>query len=259
LQFTYNGVPAFTYEFVELNFSGVDQVQLQANSVYAIEIWGNSLTGALNPQRLTVGSPGGTNSYADGDSYIATNSTSTTARTRPQSASRDLLMAIYEAIPVPPSGHPGDFDLDEDVDGADFVAWQTNFPKASGATLDQGDADGDGDVDGADFVVWQTNFPFSPTPPAQAGDFDGDGDVDGADFVAWQTNFPKTANATLAEGDADGDGDVDGADFVVWQTNFPFTPGPGVAAVPEPGAFLLAAFAIPAVARISRRRRSDRR
>jgi hypothetical protein len=57
---------------------------------------------------------------------------------------------------------PGDFDSDGDVDGADFVAWQTNFPKASGATLDQGDADADGDVDGADFVVWQTNFPFSP-------------------------------------------------------------------------------------------------
>jgi hypothetical protein len=60
--------------------------------------------------------------------------------------------------------HPGDFDSDGDVDGADFVAWQTNFPKPTGATLAQGDADGDGDVDGADFVVWQTNFPFTPGP-----------------------------------------------------------------------------------------------
>jgi hypothetical protein len=56
----------------------------------------------------------------------------------------------------------GDFDSDGDVDGADFVAWQTNFPKASGATLGEGDADGDGDVDGADFVVWQTHFPYTP-------------------------------------------------------------------------------------------------
>jgi hypothetical protein len=62
--------------------------------------------------------------------------------------------------------HPGDFDSDGDVDGADFVAWQTNFPTAMGATLAQGDADGDGDVDGADFVVWQTNFPFTPGPGA---------------------------------------------------------------------------------------------
>jgi autotransporter-associated beta strand protein len=59
---------------------------------------------------------------------------------------------------------PGDFDGDGDVDGADFVAWQTNFPTSTGATLAQGDADGDGDVDGADFVVWQTNFPFTPGP-----------------------------------------------------------------------------------------------
>jgi hypothetical protein len=58
----------------------------------------------------------------------------------------------------------GDFDGDGDVDGADFVAWQTNFPKASGATLAEGDADGDSDVDGADFVIWQTNFPFPPAP-----------------------------------------------------------------------------------------------
>jgi hypothetical protein len=61
---------------------------------------------------------------------------------------------------------PGDFDSDGDVDGADFVAWQTNFPKATGATLAQGDADGDGDVDGADFVAWQTNFPYTPAPGA---------------------------------------------------------------------------------------------
>jgi hypothetical protein len=56
----------------------------------------------------------------------------------------------------------GDFDNDGDVDGADFVAWQTNFPTALGATRAMGDADNDGDVDGADFVVWQTNFPFTP-------------------------------------------------------------------------------------------------
>jgi hypothetical protein len=62
------------------------------------------------------------------------------------------------------TAHAGDFDGDGDVDGADFVAWQTNFPKATGATLAEGDADADGDVDGADFVVWQTNFPFTPGP-----------------------------------------------------------------------------------------------
>jgi hypothetical protein len=67
-----------------------------------------------------------------------------------------------DSIVAAGAGQPGDFDGDGDVDGADFVNWQTNFPIATGAMPGQGDADGDGDVDGADFVVWQTNFPFTP-------------------------------------------------------------------------------------------------
>jgi hypothetical protein len=56
-----------------------------------------------------------------------------------------------------------DFDGDTDVDGADFVVWQTNFPKTSGATKATGDADNDGDVDGADFITWQTAYPTTGT------------------------------------------------------------------------------------------------
>jgi hypothetical protein len=69
---------------------------------------------------------------------------------------------------------PGDFDGDGDVDGADFVAWQTGFPTASGALRGQGDDDGDGDVDGADFAAWQSSFPAtsgsgtSPVPEPRA-------------------------------------------------------------------------------------------
>jgi hypothetical protein len=75
----------------------------------------------------------------------------------------DYPARIYiEVSPKSNPAQPGDFDADGDVDGADFVSWQTNFPKESGATRDQGDGDGDGDVDGADFVIWQTNFPFTP-------------------------------------------------------------------------------------------------
>jgi hypothetical protein len=77
-----------------------------------------------------------------------------------------LTDAEIAALATVSQPHAGDFDLDGDVDGADFVAWQTNFPKESGATRAEGDADGDGDVDGADFVVWQTNFPFTPGPGA---------------------------------------------------------------------------------------------
>ena len=53
---------------------------------------------------------------------------------------------------------PSDFDRDGDVDGQDFLIWQTNFPTESGATEDTGDADQDGDVDGEDFLLWQQNF-----------------------------------------------------------------------------------------------------
>jgi hypothetical protein len=69
-------------------------------------------------------------------------------------------MAIFSAA----TNVPGDFDSDGDVDGADFVIWQTNFPKPDGANLSMGDADGDFDVDGADFVIWQSHFPTSPLP-----------------------------------------------------------------------------------------------
>jgi hypothetical protein len=58
--------------------------------------------------------------------------------------------------------HPGDYDLDGDVDGADFVAWQTAFPSKGPHGDNVGDHDGD--IDGADFVIWQTNFPYTPSP-----------------------------------------------------------------------------------------------
>jgi hypothetical protein len=79
--------------------------------------------------------------------------------------SADLGYSV-DSISIEPASQPGDFDADGDVDGADFIAWQTNFPLESGATSTQGDADGDNDVDGADFAVWQTNFPFSPSAGA---------------------------------------------------------------------------------------------
>ncbi|MCC7087477.1 MAG: PEP-CTERM sorting domain-containing protein [Pirellulales bacterium] len=64
--------------------------------------------------------------------------------------------------PVVPPAHPGDFNEDGSVDGADFVIWQTHFPTQGGAAPGDGDANADGNVDGSDFVVWQTNFPYSP-------------------------------------------------------------------------------------------------
>jgi hypothetical protein len=49
----------------------------------------------------------------------------------------------------------GDYDLDRDVDGADFLLWQRDF----GSTVNL-PADGNGDlvVDAADLEVWKTAF-----------------------------------------------------------------------------------------------------
>ena len=51
-----------------------------------------------------------------------------------------------------------DFDEDGDVDGNDFLLWQTGFPTASDASKIDGDADGDGDVDGDDFWSGKPSF-----------------------------------------------------------------------------------------------------
>ena len=51
-----------------------------------------------------------------------------------------------------------DFDGDGDVDGDDFLIWQSGFGCIGDCTTQDGDADGDHDVDGDDFLIWQTEF-----------------------------------------------------------------------------------------------------
>ncbi len=57
-----------------------------------------------------------------------------------------------------PSFAAADFNEDGFVDGDDLATWQTNFGLPSGAAQDQGDADLEGDVDGADFLAWQQQW-----------------------------------------------------------------------------------------------------
>lgn len=54
-----------------------------------------------------------------------------------------------------------DFDIDGDVDGADFLAWQRNV--GTGTLPSEGDAQHDGDVDRLDLEVWQSQY-GSPPP-----------------------------------------------------------------------------------------------
>jgi GH35 family endo-1,4-beta-xylanase len=60
----------------------------------------------------------------------------------------------YALIVGPPSA---DFDLDGDIDGRDFLAWQRGFGDAD-PTFGDGDANYDGSVDAADLEIWQTAY-----------------------------------------------------------------------------------------------------
>ena len=44
------------------------------------------------------------------------------------------------------------------VNGEDLSIWQTGYGIESGASHGNGDADADHDVDGGDFLFWQTQF-----------------------------------------------------------------------------------------------------
>ena len=59
------------------------------------------------------------------------------------------------AVVVEPTA---DFDSDGDVDGADFLSWQTGFGTQTGATLSGGDSNQDGDVDGEDFDIFAATY-----------------------------------------------------------------------------------------------------
>jgi hypothetical protein len=51
----------------------------------------------------------------------------------------------------------GDFDQDDDVDGADLLAWQRGF--GEGSKLAEGDGNWDDSVDGDDLAIWDDLYP----------------------------------------------------------------------------------------------------
>jgi autotransporter-associated beta strand protein len=89
-----------------------------------------------------------------------------------------LIGSAFSSVVDPPAG----FSID--------YSYLGNQIALISSTVQSGDFDGDGDVDGADFVVWQTNFPKTGTGSQSTGDANGDGNVDGGDFAVWQDQFP---------------------------------------------------------------------
>lgn len=92
----------------------------------------------------------------------------------------------------------GDFDLDGDIDGRDFLIWQRGFG-AAGVNRASGDATGDGDVDGNDLAVWQVTY-GPPRPPARIVDFVL---ADDAAIVLQSTEVAAVALSSTAMSDVD--------------------------------------------------------
>jgi hypothetical protein len=63
------------------------------------------------------------------------------------------------AVPAQPASNPGDgdFDGDNDTDGADFLTWQRNLGRTN-VLKSLGDANGDHHVSGADLADWKSHF-----------------------------------------------------------------------------------------------------
>jgi hypothetical protein len=95
------------------------------------------------------------------------------------------------------------FDVDLDVDGFDFLAWQRGFGlTGAGATNANGNADGDLDVDGDDLAVWKSQF----------GDLPGTGPLVTAADVALVSSGVSAAMVDAALASFDGAGLFESAD-----------------------------------------------
>jgi hypothetical protein len=86
------------------------------------------------------------------------------------------------------------FDMTNDglVDTQDLAEWliragASNAAVTGGNPFLYGDANLDGNVDGQDFLEWNTNK-FTLAPAWCDGDFNADGVVNGADFILWNAN-----------------------------------------------------------------------
>ncbi len=158
---------------------------------------------------------------------------------------------LSPATPLPFDPDSGDFDEDDDVDGSDFLRWQTGFGVPSLAGLGHGDGNHDGDVDDDDLAIWEGKFGAGLPPPVTA-DFDEDDDIDGTDFLTWQAGFGQ--GTTLAQGDSNGSMSVDNVDLANWESMFgdvifPMPLAAGAQTVPEPSALgLLLAGILAAIA-----------
>ncbi|NOY41105.1 MAG: PEP-CTERM sorting domain-containing protein [Planctomycetes bacterium] len=69
------------------------------------------------------------------------------------------MQLAQRGLPQVLRGTTADFDTDGNVDGGEFLTWQSNYG-ATGVTRNEGDASGNGSVDDGDYATWESNFGY---------------------------------------------------------------------------------------------------
>jgi glucose/arabinose dehydrogenase len=148
--------------------------------------------------------------------------------------------------------YDADFDGDLDVDGNDFLIWQSNQNMIGYGIA--GDANHDGFVNDQDLAILHDQFVLS-------GDYNGDGRVDALDYTVWRNNLDTNFNLN-GNGSEIGDsaGIVEEADYTWWKLHYgnslPQAGGGSIAYVPE--AASLASFLLGGIGLVASRRRRFR-
>jgi hypothetical protein len=124
---------------------------------------GESFSGGLQP--LSITAQGGTSSTIDSATFstprpsVTATSLITLSGSVPSPSSVTFLEETFRATAL-----RADFDLDDDVDGADFRIWQQGVGKTGSNLRIQGDANSSGVVDGADLTILRSTFGPLPSP-----------------------------------------------------------------------------------------------
>ncbi|NOZ40425.1 MAG: hypothetical protein GXP24_09390 [Planctomycetes bacterium] len=79
-------------------------------------------------------------------------------RVRQDNAGQDYFGISETSFSIAAMLGGADFTGDGSVDAADLAAWNLGYGATSGAEPVNGDADLDADVDGSDFLAWQSEF-----------------------------------------------------------------------------------------------------
>ena len=110
------------------------------------------------------------------------------------------------------SGGNADFNLDDSITGADFLAWQRGNGQPN-ALYYEGDANGDGSSDSADLDIWRESYSLDERLAALSTDKNNNTN-DISALLAWKENdeLGRPKDATL-----DFEQLATGGDFLRWQ------------------------------------------